>query len=55
MHIEPGLLATLGQKLKLDNAYYVGVVTMVSFWLLQADIATPLATLAVLWLIGRAA
>ena len=29
--------------LKLDAAYYAGVVTMVGFWLLLADVGTPLA------------
>ncbi|MDQ3060905.1 MAG: energy-coupling factor ABC transporter permease [Pseudomonadota bacterium] len=47
---------TLGQKLKevtmatvlkLDSAYYAGVVAMVGFWLLQAEVATPLAGWAV--------
>lgn len=38
---------TLATVLKLDGAYYAGVVAMVGFWLLQADIATPVAGWAV--------
>lgn len=38
---------TMNTVLKLDSAYYGGVVVMVGFWLMQADIATPLAGWAV--------
>lgn len=34
---------TVGDVLRLDALYYSGVTLMVGFWLLQAEVATPLA------------
>ncbi|OYZ75231.1 MAG: hypothetical protein B7X65_23535, partial [Polaromonas sp. 39-63-25] len=32
---------TITTLLKLDGAYYAGVVVMVGFWLTQTEVATP--------------
>lgn len=41
-----GQQVSWGAILKLDAVYYSGVTTMVGFWLLAADVATPFAAWA---------